>query len=248
MAVENQGREIALHDPRACPPQLCPHFALPSASVLRAMSSSPPPTTPAPPRSLTAAELAHFRTEGYVIVRGAIPDGDFAPLVDDLRTLVERQTRAWGQAGLVPGALVDELLLLPFATRLARVVAAMRAHAEATGGDAPSVVNEEVQRFGLSLDTMYARTQGTFDFFFGTALLDCIESLVGGEILLSPIQHLRPYLPAVRTGEAAEAAEAAEAVEAAAPKQHGAGAASLAPWHQDMGVTREEADGWVDVG
>jgi hypothetical protein len=214
-----------------------------------------------------------------VIVRGAIPDGDFAPIVDDLRTLVERQTRAWGQAGLVPGALVDELLLLPFATRLARVVAAMRAHAEATGGDAPSVVIEEVQRFGLSLDTMYARTQGTFDFFFGTALLDCIESLVGGEILLSPIQHLRPYLPAVRTGGArteegekigekkdtggadtggtdggkaggkeGEAAEAAEAVEAPAPKQHGAGAASLAPWHQDMGVTREEADGWVDVG
>ena len=65
---------------------------------------------------------------------------------------------------------------------------------------------------------------GFFDFIFNDHLLTTIQSVVGDEITLSPIQHCRPFLPA-RNG-----------------KQLRLGAASVAPWHQDQAVTREEAD------
>ena len=66
---------------------------------------------------------------------------------------------------------------------------------------------------------MEARLPEMFAFFFNRNLLAPVESIVGPEITLSPIQHLRPYTP--RRGERQ-------------PMQ--------VPWHQDQGVTREEAD------
>ena len=78
--------------------------------------------------------------------------------------------------------------------------------------------------WGLTLDTMYARLQSCFNFFFTPNLVAAVASVVGEEVTLNPIQHFRPFLPA-RNG-----------------KQMAVGAASLAPWHQDQGVTLEEAD------
>ena len=66
---------------------------------------------------------------------------------------------------------------------------------------------------------MEARLPEMFAFCFNPNLLAPVESIVGPEITLSPIQHLRPYTP--RRGERQ-------------PMQ--------VPWHQDQGVTREEAD------
>ena len=66
---------------------------------------------------------------------------------------------------------------------------------------------------------MEARLPEMFAFFFNPNLLALVESIIGPEITLSPIQHLRPYTP--MRGERQ-------------PMQ--------VPWHQDQGVTREEAD------
>jgi ectoine hydroxylase-related dioxygenase (phytanoyl-CoA dioxygenase family) len=180
-----------------------------------------------PSGSLTPTELKHFREHGFVRARGVLSEADLTPMISDLCALVEKQTMLWAKEGKLPSECLDKLLALPFETRLARVVSAMREHASSSVTTATiSEVQTEVDRFGLSLDTMYARTPGTFAFFFTERLLDAIQSLVGSEIVLSPIQHLRPYLPAVNGGD-----------------QPTAGAATTAPWHQDMGVTREEADG-----
>ena len=187
-------------------------------------------------RPLTAAELAFYKEHGYLIVKGALLASDFAAMKADLRALVEAQTRAWVASGMLPAAELSSLLLLPFETRLAAVVAALRSR---DGADSEAV-SAEIERFGLSLDTMYARTRGMFDFFFRTRLLDVIQSIVGDEIMLSPIQHLRPYLPAVEVVPSPSDDPAGEQPRMVTPT---AGAASLAPWHQDMGVTREEADG-----
>src|SRR5712692_6837735 len=54
------------------------------------------------------------------------------------------------------------------------------------------------------------------------SLLDAVECLVGPEITCSPIQHIRAKPPAAASGE-------------------GVGFYN-APWHQDIGVTWEEAD------
>ena len=44
--------------------------------------------------------------------------------------------------------------------------------------------------------TRYARQRGLFDLFFSPRLLKAVETVVGAEITLNPIQHCRPFLPA----------------------------------------------------
>ena len=72
------------------------------------------------------------------------------------------------------------------------------------------------------LDIMQLRGRACFEFLGNDNLLDLIEGLVGPEITCSPIQHVRPKLPVGLTPSGSDAHEV--------------------PWHQDAGVTWEEAD------
>jgi ectoine hydroxylase-related dioxygenase (phytanoyl-CoA dioxygenase family) len=72
------------------------------------------------------------------------------------------------------------------------------------------------------LDLMQARLPEAFAFMANPALLDAVECLVGPEITCSPIQHIRAKPPADLSGD-------------------GPGFYNV-PWHQDAGVTWEEAD------
>ncbi|MCE2447865.1 MAG: phytanoyl-CoA dioxygenase family protein [Candidatus Latescibacteria bacterium] len=72
------------------------------------------------------------------------------------------------------------------------------------------------------LDIMHLRGRASFEFLRNDRLLDLVESLVGPEITCSPIQHIRAKLPAGVTPSGSDS--------------------HVAPWHQDAGVTWEEAD------
>jgi hypothetical protein len=72
------------------------------------------------------------------------------------------------------------------------------------------------------LDIMLVRGAATFDFLHNERLLDAVEALIGPEITCNPIQHVRAKPPAASAGT-------------------GAGFYNV-PWHQDAGVTWEEAD------
>lgn len=72
------------------------------------------------------------------------------------------------------------------------------------------------------MDIMQMRGPAIFEFLRNPNLLDAVESLVGPEIICNPIQHIRAKPPASIGGE-------------------GAGFYNV-PWHQDSGVTLEEAD------
>jgi phytanoyl-CoA hydroxylase len=72
---------------------------------------------------------------------------------------------------------------------------------------------------------MHHRGKAAFDFLRNDRLLDVVEAFVGPEITCSPIQHIRAKLPAALT-----------------PELQGKGDTHVAPWHQDAGVTGEEAD------
>jgi phytanoyl-CoA hydroxylase len=72
------------------------------------------------------------------------------------------------------------------------------------------------------MDIMTVRGAATFAFLHNTRLLDVVETLVGPEITCNPIQHIRAKPPAAVSGA-------------------GAGFYNV-PWHQDAGVTWEEAD------
>lgn len=75
---------------------------------------------------------------------------------------------------------------------------------------------------GDGMDIMHARGPAVFAFLRNHRLLDAVERLIGPEILCSPIQHLRAKPPA-------------------AVSERGPGFFNV-PWHQDAGVTWEEAD------
>ena len=72
------------------------------------------------------------------------------------------------------------------------------------------------------LDIMHLRGRASFEFLHNDHLLDLVESLVGPEITCSPIQHIRAKLPSGVTPSGSDP--------------------HVAPWHQDAGVTWEEAD------
>jgi phytanoyl-CoA hydroxylase len=75
------------------------------------------------------------------------------------------------------------------------------------------------------MDIMHHRGKAAFDFLRNDRLLDLVEAFVGPEIICSPIQHIRAKLPSSLT-----------------PELQGKGDTHVAPWHQDAGVTWEEAD------
>ena len=92
--------------------------------------------------------------------------------------------------------------------------------------------------FRDGMDISQARLREIFAFLRNDALLDAVECLIGPEISCSPIQHLRAKPPSRLTG----GEEALDFVNV--------------PWHQDAGVTLEEADpyeivavhGYFDTG
>lgn len=153
---------------------------------------------------LTSEQVDQYYKEGFLIVEGALSNDDFAPLEAAYSDLIDERIRDFVASGKVSDPVESE----GFATRLARV-------AEQIPGE------DEDTRKSLTagLDLMQARLPATFDFFFNPNLLSPVESIIGPEITLSPIQHIRPYIPT-----------------------RGEGQRGQVPWHQDQGVTKEEAD------
>ncbi len=84
-----------------------------------------------------------------------------------------------------------------------------------------AIVQESNQLYP-ELDIMHLRGPATFAFLHNPTLLDLAESFVGPEIICSPILHLRPKLPNGLTPRGSDP--------------------HVLHWHQDAGVTWEEAD------
>lgn len=154
--------------------------------------------------SLTQAQIDHYHAKGYVIVKGVLNDSDFAPIERAYDVLINQKAQELLEAGHIRSTHAGK----PFSHRLAAIAAELSDEAF-----------EDLRGFTGALDIMRARVQPMFEFFFNPKLLSAVASIVGPEITLSPIQHIRPYLP-VRSD-----------------KQH-----MQVPWHQDQGVTKEEAD------
>ena len=73
------------------------------------------------------------------------------------------------------------------------------------------------------MDLYRARRRRSFEFLRNENLMDLVEGLVGPEIICSPIQHLRAKLPShLFSGTG--------------------GDSHVAAWHQDAGVTQDDAD------
>lgn len=73
------------------------------------------------------------------------------------------------------------------------------------------------------IDIMQMRGKAMFEFLRNDNLMDAVEDLIGGEILCNPIQHIRAKFPRGLSPETPD-------------YYHNV------PWHQDAGVTWQEAD------
>ena len=152
--------------------------------------------------SLRNAELSSYHENGFVIVRNVLSEKDLIPVQVACEKLIDNIAKRLFDQGKI-SSLQESY---NFENRLARI-------AENVPED------EEVRNNYWGLDIMYARLSQVFKFFFNPNLLAAVESIVGSEITLSPIQHLRPYTPKRNSKQ---------------PFQ--------VPWHQDLGVTFSDAD------
>lgn len=169
----------------------------PFAEAVAAQLPAPPTLLdgqPAP--GLKPEEVESFRRHGFCIARGLLHDSDSAALISGYDRLTTQRAQPLHAEGLLSSLHAE----LPFDTRLAVLSRELPADrkGELTSG----------------IDIYEARLRETFEFLFTERLLAGVESLIGPEITLSPIQHIRPFVSG------------------------GAGP----QWHMDQAVTLEEAD------
>ena len=126
-------------------------------------------------------------------------DDDLAPIIRAMEKLIDDRARTYHREGRIHDLHQDE----PFDRRLASLYA--QDHA---------IIDR--------LDIVDTRLRPLFEFHFNERLLDAVEDLIGPEITINPIEHIRPKIPAALTDD---------------PNGY-----ENVPWHQDAAVTWEEAD------
>ena len=162
--------------------------------------------------------LRQFDELGYAVLENVLdPEQDLAPLIQDYDALLDTLAERWLGEGLIPSAHRG----LPFEQRFARVAL-----------DAGNAGINWIQYFdfsfpqgGLSADTPVHHSAAVFNLLVNPKLLDVAEKLIGPEILVNPIHHVRLKPPEAEVPEAL----------------HG-GLTTRTPWHQDQGVALPEAD------
>jgi hypothetical protein len=175
--------------------------------------ASPPTsvaTTPAGP--LTEADLAAFRDEGVLVVRGLLTDADLEPVRQEIAAWIDHRARDLHAAGTISDLHADA----PFHRRFGLLMA-----------QSPALQD--------GFDVVPLLGRALFRFTHTPRLLDALAQLLGGELSLNPIHHLRAKPPQAQTGDSHR------------------GYFSV-PWHQDSGVTLAEADAseivttWLPLG
>jgi len=167
--------------------------------------------------SLTKEQVRHFEDHGFLVVRELFdPAVDFDPIIEEYNGVLDRLIDRLYAAGEIASRYEE----WDFGRRLIQI------HTE-TG-------KSLVQHFDFSLppsakigdDVPIWLGPAVFKALSNEALLDAVESLIGPEIFVSPIHHVRLKLP--------------ESSIPAHLRQDGQLRTTL--WHQDNGVVLPEAD------
>ncbi|MGH0038510.1 MAG: phytanoyl-CoA dioxygenase family protein [Myxococcota bacterium] len=156
--------------------------------------------------SLSPGAVQQFRDRGFVVVPDLLGPADLSPLIAEIEDWVDHRARELFARGQIQDPCEEE----PFERRYARL------HAQSPW-------------MAAGLDVHLMRGRAMFELLRSPRLLDAVESLVGPEILLNPIHHLRGKLPQ--------------------PQVHPSVDTYFnVPWHQDSAVMWEEADPVPVVG
>ncbi len=149
---------------------------------------------------LTTSQINEFQTQGVLVVESVLTHTDLNPVIEEINEFISARARQFLQEGKIQNLYENE----PFEQRFA-------------------LLYEQSQEINKNMDITEIQGERTFEFLRNKNLLDVVENLIGGEIICSPIQHLRAKFP-----------------QSLAKKNpnffYGV------PWHQDASVTWEEAD------
>ncbi len=162
----------------------------------------------------TSSLKQQFDEQGYAVVEDVLDDVTLDSLEADYLKLIDHHAPRWLAEGLIP-ELFDNL---PLYERAGRIVSYLN--------------HEEFRWFDIAFGQAQSPetqipnfSQPVFNLLTHHKLLDCIEALIGGEILVNPIHHVRIKPPQ----SALKAANPSSLVKATG-------------WHQDQGVARSVAD------
>ena len=156
----------------------------------------------------------HFDEFGYAVVEDVIDDETLNALETDYLQLIEHHLPRWSSEGMIPESFSG----LPFEERAGMIVS----YLDGTEFRWFDIAFPQAQRPEGQFPNV---SQPVFNLLTHPILLDCIEALIGPEILVNPIHHARIKPPE-------------SALKAANPS----GLMKATGWHQDQGVARPNAD------
>jgi hypothetical protein len=147
---------------------------------------------------LGAEQIDFYKEQGYLLLPSAVDPAIFQPLIEEFAAIIDHEATTAHAAGRLSERFEGE----PFDRRMARVYEAM--------------TEEDARKLWGRVHGKNQKTAGMFAVITHPALLDIVESLIGGEILAHPQFNSRAKLPHHQ--------------------------ATVVPWHQDMGYLHAEAD------
>lgn len=162
---------------------------------------------------LTKAEVERFDEEGYLVIEDLVDEQTLAAVRQEYADLMDRLYAGWYAAGLVETSGEN----LSFWQKLDQCYQ--------RSFDWYQPMDISLPHGGIDEDTPMHIGPAVFDLVTHKRIIDTVECLVGPEITSNPIQHVRIKPPA-----------------RALPPSENRAHVTTTDWHQDMGVTLEEAD------
>lgn len=162
---------------------------------------------------LSTEQIEHFNTKGYLVVEDLVGPEVLTAIREEYAVVVDELYQKWFDEGLVDVAPES----LGFWEKLDQ--------GYLNDLDVHQPMNLCLPHGNVKLDSPMHSGPAIFDLVNQPKLLDMVEDLIGPEITVSPIQHVRIKPPerAVRKDELRAHVIATD-------------------WHQDQGVTLDEAD------
>lgn len=162
---------------------------------------------------LTEAQVDQFRNQGYLAVENVVDEATLDEVRKEYTGLMDRLYADWHRQGLVKAATDG----MTFWDKLDQCYRA--------GFDWFQPLDISLPHSDIRADTPMHFGPAVFDMVTHRNILDMVELLIGPEITSNPIQHVRIKPP-----------------QRALPASENRAHVIATDWHQDQGVTLEEAD------
>ena len=167
---------------------------------------------------LNQTQIHNFATHGFCRADGLLSAADFVAVTDECNALLDELCAQFRAAG----KLKDDYAGEPFLTRYLNI-------SRDTGGLFAQHFTIALPQKEIHADTPILLSPGVFDLLVHPAILDAVESLIGGEIAASPVSNIRIKPPESAHMQAQSGGDRA-------------GLFRTTPWHQDNGVITADGD------